>query len=328
MSKLLIIITFLTFITATLVSHADSPRFMPVLSNQRVNNNFLQAKNGFEKRWKAFAKNKKFAKYNLDFDSESLAQQFENIKKTRATVYFDDPNQHPRHVNPDFERSQILMTNGYFKSLHHIAFEYNYSHPSYNSSNITLDGYRFLALEGPQKPAHVNNFLRLLINYDTKQVVRLTRDIDNGVFKTENYWKDAIKTNESSQQLLSFNLAEEDESQPYSILYYATDDWHDFAGTDPGLLLNIVQSVRRDYKPGGIIAVHCSAGVGRTGTFIAGFLLLEEIDKHLQAGTPKHKLNISIEEVVYKLSLQRAYLVSEPGQYLNLHQMVEMYLEG
>lgn len=318
-----IIITSLSFST---LCYADVPRYMPTLSKQKISNSFLQTKNGFEKRWSKFVKHKKFTPYTPNFDSEELSEQFATIKKTRATVYYEQPGQRPQHASPDFERSQVLLTNGYFKSLHHIAFEYNYSHPSYNSSNVILNGHKFLALEGPQKPAHVNNFLRLLINYDVKHIVRLTTDIENGVFKTENYWENSVKVNSKEQQILSFNLSEEDDPQPYSILYYGTNIWQDYSGVSPEFLLNIVNSVRKNYNPGDILAIHCSAGVGRTGTFIAAFLLLDSIDKQLQAGVPKNKLKISIEELVYKLSMQRAYMVSEPGQYLSLHQLVKTYL--
>lgn len=324
-----------TFMTSVLLclaipfaSYADMPRFMPSFSHERIDSNFKNAETGFKQRWRKFAHGKEFARYSPDFDEQKLHDQFNNIKLTRQAAYYENPNQQPQRSKIEFERSQLLMTNGFYKSLHHIAFDYNSSHPSYNSSNIILNGHKFLALEGPQKPSHVNNFLRLLVNYDVKQLVRLTKDYDKSEFKTENYWSNSLKVNSNEQQLLTFKLIDEDPSQtsPYAILYYGTDNWLDYSGIEPEHLLNLVENVRNDYTPGNIIAVHCSAGVGRSGAFIVAFLLLEEIDRQLARGIPAHKINVSIEEFVYKLSLQRAYAVSEPQQYVNLHQVVKSYI--
>lgn len=328
MNKFRITISVLLGLIIPISSWADAPRFMPALSKARVDSNFKIAEVGFKQRWKHFATGKKFEKYSPNFDEQELHAKFSNIKTNRQAAYYENPTQQPQRSKIEFERSQLLMTNGFYKSLHHIAFAYNSSHPSYNASNIIINGHKFLALEGPQKLAHVNNFLRLLVNYDVKQLVRLTKDYEKQEFKTENYWNNSIKINATEQQLLTFKLTDEDPSQtsPYTILYYGTDHWLDFAGVDPEHLLEMVQKVRKDYKPGNIIAVHCSAGVGRTGAFIATFLLFNEIDRQLAKGIQPKNINLSIEEFVYKLSLQRAYAVSEPQQYVNLHQVVKLYI--
>ncbi|HSX20042.1 MAG TPA: protein-tyrosine phosphatase family protein [Gammaproteobacteria bacterium] len=321
------LVTLLVLCTASAICFADVPRIMPALSRQRIDLNFKQANDGFQQRWKEFAQNRTFVRYAPDFKDDELAAKFLEIKKTRKNVYYENFGELPQRSRMEYERSQILLSNGCYKVLHHMAFEYNHTHPSYNSSNVILNGHRFLALEGPQKPEHVGNFLRLLVNYDVKQLVRLTRDEDHG-FKSQNYWRDAVNVNKNEQQLLTFKLEGEDptQTQPYSVLYYATDSWLDFSGTSPELLLQMVEQVRKDYKKGDIVAVHCSAGVGRTGTFIAAFLLLDEVDQQLQRGVPKNRIKLSIEELVYKLSLQRAYAVAEPEQYVNLHQLVKMYV--
>lgn len=299
---------------------------MPALSKKSIEEKFVAAEQGFIKRWRAFAKNKKFTAYPRQFSDEQILAEFETVVATRNAVYYENPEQQPLFSTQDFERSQELLAGGFHKAPHLIAFSYNSSHPSYNSSNVTLNGYRFLALEGPQKPEHVGHFKRLLINYDVKKVVRLTNDIEGGVFKSENYWHQNVTQKENGQQVLTYTLPEEEKRQPYTFTYYAIENWADNTGTNHKTLLDFVQQVRNDYQPGDVIAVHCSAGVGRTGTFIAAFLILDEIDKQVKNGVNVDNLNLSIEEIVYKITLQRAYLVGEKAQYLTLHKLVQEYL--
>lgn len=299
---------------------------MPALSKKSVEGKFVAAEQGFAERWQSFSKDKNFSVFSNKLTDEQILAEFDKVIVTRNAVYYENPGQQPLFSTQDFERSQELLVGEFYKNPHTIAFTYNYSHPSYNSSNVTLNGHRFLALEGPQKPEHVKHFKRLLINYDVKKIVRLTKDVEAGVFKSENYWEGNSKQQENGQQLLTYILPEEQEGQPYSFTYYAIDNWEDNTGIDPKVLLDFVQQVRKDYKFGELIAVHCSAGVGRTGTFIAAFLILEEIDKQLKSGVRPDKLNLSIEELVYKITLQRAYLVGEKSQYLTLYKVVQEYL--
>lgn len=75
-----------------------------------------------------------------------------------------------------------------------------------------------------------------------------------------------------------------------------------------------------------IIAVHCSAGVGRTGTFIAAFCLLEKIDEQLAKGIAPENLQINIAKLFVYLNLYRPWLVSRPLQYITLYRTAEWYI--
>jgi len=300
---------------------------MPALSQKTIEEKFETAQKEFSKRWKHFAKGRKFSVFPRSTSDENIMSEFDDLQAIRHTVYYENPHQHPLRSTQDFERSQELLMFGFYKAPNLAAFHYNMSHPSYNSSNVSLNGHHFLALEGPQKPEHVPHFKRLLVNYGVKKILRLTKDVESGVFKSENYWKGHLAEDPQGQQVLTYELPEETKPEPYTFPYYGLDTWADNTGIDPSILLDLIERVRKEYKPGDLTAVHCSAGVGRTGTFIAGFLILEDIDSQLKRGVPLDQIQLSIEELVYKLTLQRAYLVGNKAQYLTLYKLAGEYLD-
>jgi len=309
-------------------SGSDDVEFfsMPILSKKAQREKFTHAEREFSKRWIKFSRNRKFKRFHSNFSDEEILKDFREIFATRISTYYENPGEVPLFANYDYERAQTLMEGGYFKETYLTAFDYNHSCNNFNSSNVSVNGHRFLALEGPQKPDHVSNFKTLLINYNVKSLVRLTNDIEKGKFKSENYWKGATTEDENGQQVLSIVTDDQFRPSPHYFPYYTISNWADNTGTSPSFLLEFVQTVRKNHKHDDIMAVHCSAGVGRSGTFIASYLLLDEIDKQTASGVPQDEIKLSIEELVYKLSLQRAYLVGEPAQYLTIHKVVALYL--
>ncbi len=75
------------------------------------------------------------------------------------------------------------------------------------------------------------------------------------------------------------NKEEAEEAQEFEQFHLTS--WPDFGVTDsPRPLVRLVGMVRgAGPPPPGNILVHCSAGVGRTGTFISLYRLTEEVDK-------------------------------------------------
>lgn len=110
------------------------------------------------------------------------------------------------------------------------------------------------------------------------------------------------------------------------IPYLFWPDWEDHTGVSPEELGKLADLVRKQTKEQEIIAVHCSAGVGRTGTFIAAICLLDAIDAQLEKGIVPDQVEISLAELFLYLNFHRPWLVAKPAQYLTLYQMVGWYL--
>jgi protein-tyrosine phosphatase len=75
----------------------------------------------------------------------------------------------------------------------------------------------------------------------------------------------------------------------------------------------IERSLELRKNPKELVLVHCSAGIGRTGTYIAILLLIELIN--YQVETLKTAAKLSVFGAVRRLREQRYNMVSQNEQY-------------
>lgn len=282
---------------------------------------FDQTATEFAWRFEKYGMVRPFSSYHRNKTEEELRAEFRRLKDDRFQIWYNaTPGWYNFvEVNEDFLFAETLFYEDCFRAGNCIAFDYNNTHSSFNSSNIVIGPDRFLAMEGPRSTEETA-FFSLLTTYQVTHLVRLTPEFDTRK-KCHPYWKGRTEITDSGT-FLQVSLRG---GSPYSIRYYEIEDWVDHDGIDPHRLIELIQTIRSTYDPEqGLIAVHCSAGVGRTGTFIAAFILLSEIDRQLETG---EEIRISIEELVFKLSLQRKYMVTRLAQYQTLHDVVAIYSE-
>nr|XP_022308379.1 uncharacterized protein LOC111114378 [Crassostrea virginica] len=123
-------------------------------------------------------------------------------------------------------------------------------------NNEFLDEYKraYIAAQGP-KNVTLADFWRMIWQENVKFIVMLTNIIENGKF--------------SKRTITQFH-------------YTA---WPDHGTPEELELVQFHKAVTKKYQSGGLMLVHCSAGVGRTGTFIG-------LDSLLKQGQKSGRINV------------------------------------
>ncbi|CAI4222886.1 unnamed protein product [Auanema sp. JU1783] len=105
------------------------------------------------------------------------------------------------------------------------------------------------------------------------------------------------------------------ENQSRMISHYQWENWPD-RGVPPTNLtaVNVLSHVRGSTKP---ILVHCSAGIGRTGTIVA----IAYVQEKMQAGLNCMDMN----DLLKELRSQRPYSIQNEYQYIYVHRVLLAY---
>uniref|UniRef100_A0A2C9LN21 Uncharacterized protein n=1 Tax=Biomphalaria glabrata TaxID=6526 RepID=A0A2C9LN21_BIOGL len=139
---------------------------------------------------------------------------------------------------------------------------------------------KFIAAQGPFG-AVVNDFVRMLWEQKVEKVVMLTNLIEEGKPKCDKYWPDSGNTAfgeitvklKDTQILADYVIRkielEKSDAPTQSLTHYHFTSWPDQGvPVTPWALVDFEQRVDINSSTAPVV-VHCSAGVGRTGTFIA-----------------------------------------------------------
>uniref|UniRef100_A0A673AXJ9 protein-tyrosine-phosphatase n=1 Tax=Sphaeramia orbicularis TaxID=375764 RepID=A0A673AXJ9_9TELE len=197
---------------------------------------------------------------------------------------------------------------------------------------IVSQGYNsnreYIATQGPL-PSTVNDFWKMIWEQRVKGIVMVTNCTEGGKTKCEQYWpadKQPIFhgqltiTLSSEQQETNWTLREfklKHSSEERTVKHFHFTAWPDHGvpqGTEVLVQFRgLVRSHIRAEAAGTPTVVHCSAGVGRTGTIIALDVLLQQLEKEKA---------VDINGFVYKMRLSRSHMVQTESQYIFLHQCI------
>lgn len=277
---------------------------------------------------------KNFANHFREMSADSdfrFAEEFEQLKYigTDKTVKAADlPVNRPKNrftniVPYDHSRVKLLPTDDEEGSDYINA---NYI-PGHNSRR------EFIVTQGPLSGTR-DDFWRMLWEQNSRAIVMLTRCIEKGREKCDRYWPydnqpliygDIQVTMLNECQYPDWTISElkvsrEDTTRIVRHFHFTT--WPDFGVPEPpSTLVKFVRAFREKVHPSSShpIIAHCSAGVGRSGTFIALDRILQYIRNHDV---------VDIFSIVCEMRRERCHMVQNEQQYICIHQCLLWALEG
>ncbi|KAM7162905.1 receptor-type tyrosine-protein phosphatase C [Macrochelys suwanniensis] len=204
-----------------------------------------------------------------------------------------------------------------------------------NASHI--DGFKeprkYIAAQGP-KDETTDDFWRMIWEQKATIIVMVTRCEENNRNKCAQYWPTTenstatfgdivVKSNEIKicpdyiiQKLHITNRKEKTPGRDVTHIQFTS--WPDHGvPEDPHLLLKLRRRVNAlsNFFSGPVV-IHCSAGVGRTGTYIAIDAMLEGLEVEGR---------VDVYGYVVKLRRQRCLMVQVEAQYILIHQALVEY---
>jgi protein tyrosine phosphatase len=182
----------------------------------------------------------------------------------------------------------------------------------------------------------------MCFTYDVKVIVMLCKLDENFKEKCANYWDTNLKNFKIEKIDDTVNISHDIKIRKFRVTKLEQCSWigdnakfffqiHFTCWTDHSIpensyneIINIIRIVDKlkDDKP---VVVHCSAGIGRTGTFISAYNLYHEILEQINNNN-LNELKFSIMNLVRKLKEMRLYLVENQTQYNFLYQFVNLVL--
>ncbi|KAM5191977.1 receptor-type tyrosine-protein phosphatase T-like [Mantella aurantiaca] len=193
-----------------------------------------------------------------------------------------------------------------------------------------IDGYKapkfYIATQGPI-PETVSDFWSMVWQENSSVIVMLTGLEEQNKVKCERYWPEQSQTygdiTVSVQQIVhtgAFTIRSFSLKKVQSVGQMMVEQIHYLRWPDHGVpkntsdMVQLVELTNNCNSPrSGPIIVHCSAGIGRTGTFLA-------LDILLKMASAVKKVNVY--NCVLELRKKRVKMVQEKEQYVFLYDVL------
>ncbi|XP_045544692.1 phosphatidylinositol phosphatase PTPRQ [Salmo salar] len=191
-----------------------------------------------------------------------------------------------------------------------------------------ISGYlcpsEFIATQGPL-PGTVADFWRMIWETRTQTIAMLTQCYEKGRIRCHQYWPEDNKPVTVFGDIIITKLTEDvypdwtiralkvERHGDFMVVHHFNyTSWPEHGVPESSTtLIQFVRAIRANRHENTTIVVHCSAGVGRTGVFIALDHLIQHVSDHDF---------VDIYGLVAELRSERMCMVQNLAQYMFLHQ--------
>ena len=243
------------------------------------------------------------------------------------------------HLNALEEGFSELNRYSNIKSYKHNRLDVNTKQKYINASPINVNGiFYFISTQGP-KANTIEDFWTMIEQYKCNTIIMLCNLIELGKEKCSKYWEnintgkylielisDEGKYNNIIERKIKFKSQTNSTETTITQIHYLGWPDHGVPDINNGFG-DFLYMIRRadELKGNNPIVIHCSAGVGRTGTFLSIYFLYKEIME--QINNPQlTEIQFSVFNMVRKLKEMRLLMVQNKEQYKFIYVFIDYLL--
>jgi protein tyrosine phosphatase len=213
-----------------------------------------------------------------------------------------------------------------------------------NASDIITPEQHYIVTQGPLETT-ASDFWTMVLEKHSPLIVTCVMPKEDGIDKCFAYWEKGQFPHSIHEWKIEFQtetpLVESSysprhrivkrtflatnhitkEERPITQLHY--ENWPDCGVPYLDLFINLLDEVDSlDIRKESPIVVHCSAGIGRSGTFVASHALRKMIRVQEDSGMFRNAIVVNVPKMLCLLRLQRKSLVSTLEQFQTIYEVL------